>query len=211
MTRGCPGWPSPSRSRRRPTIRPANPVTPYDPSVAARTMSTTARRRDEGSTGRRVRSARGWRPPIVVAVDGRGRRVAVPAKTVLSYRPARRLSSRAFLLLTLSLTFRGPAWPVPARSAARCRWAASIPQSSGMNRVRAHRRYQPNLQPFTIIQNGTSMKALVCTRCRRTSLKSPSSAPAPDRPVAEGGRFSFARPICAASPRNWPNLRPRNS
>ena len=23
------------------------------------------------------------------------------------------------------------------------------PQSSGMNRVRAHRRYQPNLQPLT--------------------------------------------------------------
>src|SRR5439155_5958517 len=45
------------------------------------------------------------------------------------------------------------------------------PQSSGMNRVRAHRRYQPNLQPFTIRENGTEMKALVCTRCRRTSLK----------------------------------------
>ena len=29
------------------------------------------------------------------------------------------------------------------------------PQSSGMNRVRAHRRYQPNLQPFTIRENGT--------------------------------------------------------
>ena len=47
------------------------------------------------------------------------------------------------------------------------------PQSSGMNRVRAHRRYQPNLQPFTMRQNdGTVAKALVCTRCRRTSLKS---------------------------------------
>jgi ribosomal protein L28 len=45
------------------------------------------------------------------------------------------------------------------------------PQSSGMNRVRAHRRYQPNLQPFTIRANGTETKALVCTRCRRTSLK----------------------------------------
>ena len=48
------------------------------------------------------------------------------------------------------------------------------PQSSGMNRVRAHRRYQPNLQPFTIRQNGTETKALVCTRCRRTTLKSAS-------------------------------------
>ncbi|HEY3164929.1 MAG TPA: L28 family ribosomal protein [Candidatus Limnocylindrales bacterium] len=47
------------------------------------------------------------------------------------------------------------------------------PQSSGMNRVRAHRRYQPNLQPFTIrASDGSETKALVCTRCRRTSLKS---------------------------------------
>jgi ribosomal protein L28 len=46
------------------------------------------------------------------------------------------------------------------------------PQSSGMNRVRAHRRYQPNLQPFTIVQKGVASKAMVCTRCRRTSLKS---------------------------------------
>jgi ribosomal protein L28 len=46
------------------------------------------------------------------------------------------------------------------------------PQSSGMNRVRAHRRYQPNLQPFLIVSNGTTTKALVCTRCRRTAVKS---------------------------------------
>ena len=47
------------------------------------------------------------------------------------------------------------------------------PQSSGMNRVRAHRRYQPNLQPFVVRQaDGTATKALVCTRCRRTNLKS---------------------------------------
>jgi large subunit ribosomal protein L28 len=46
------------------------------------------------------------------------------------------------------------------------------PQSSGMNRVRAHRRYQPNLQPYTIRENGSERKALVCTRCRRTALKS---------------------------------------
>ena len=45
------------------------------------------------------------------------------------------------------------------------------PQSSGMNRVRAHRRYQPNLQPLVIEQQGTPTKALVCTRCRRTMLK----------------------------------------
>jgi ribosomal protein L28 len=46
------------------------------------------------------------------------------------------------------------------------------PQSSGMNRVRAHRRYQPNLQPYSIVRNGVATKALVCTRCRRTELKS---------------------------------------
>jgi len=45
------------------------------------------------------------------------------------------------------------------------------PQSSGMNRVRAHRRYKPNLQPLLIEQKGTLTKQLVCTRCRRTLLK----------------------------------------
>jgi len=45
------------------------------------------------------------------------------------------------------------------------------PQSSGMNRVRAHRRYQPNLQPLKITQNGTPSRQLVCTRCRRTLTK----------------------------------------
>jgi large subunit ribosomal protein L28 len=46
------------------------------------------------------------------------------------------------------------------------------PQSVGSNRVRAHRRYQPNLQPFHITKNGTTTRALVCTRCRRTATKS---------------------------------------
>lgn len=45
-------------------------------------------------------------------------------------------------------------------------------QSSGMNRVRAHRRYQPNLQPLLVTEKGTSQKRLVCTRCRRTLAKS---------------------------------------
>jgi ribosomal protein L28 len=45
------------------------------------------------------------------------------------------------------------------------------PQSSGSNRVRAHRRMQPNLQPLVIEQRGTPTRALVCTRCRRTLLK----------------------------------------
>jgi ribosomal protein L28 len=44
------------------------------------------------------------------------------------------------------------------------------PQSSGMNRVRAHRRNQPKLQPLVIDRNGVPTRALVCTRCRRTQL-----------------------------------------
>ena len=46
------------------------------------------------------------------------------------------------------------------------------PQSVGSNRVRAHRRYQPNLQPFLITKDGVATRALVCTRCRRTATKS---------------------------------------
>ena len=45
------------------------------------------------------------------------------------------------------------------------------PQSSGMNRVRAHRRMQPNLQPLKVMQHGNLVRTLVCTRCRRTRLK----------------------------------------
>ncbi len=61
-----------------------------------------------------------------------------------------------------------------ARSCAICGKASMggfNPQSSGMNRVRAHRRMQPNLQPLVIEQKGAPTKALVCTRCRRTLLK----------------------------------------
>jgi len=61
-----------------------------------------------------------------------------------------------------------------ARSCAICGKASMggfNPQSSGMNRVRAHRRYQPNLQPLVIDVKGAPVKALVCTRCRRTITK----------------------------------------
>jgi ribosomal protein L28 len=62
-----------------------------------------------------------------------------------------------------------------ARSCAIC-GKASIggfnPQSSGMNRVRAHRRYQPNLQATLIVKDRTPVKVLACTRCRRTLTKS---------------------------------------
>ena len=43
-------------------------------------------------------------------------------------------------------------------------------QSSGMNRVRAARRYQPNLQPLRLGDKGTP-RVLVCNRCRRTRQK----------------------------------------
>lgn len=46
------------------------------------------------------------------------------------------------------------------------------PQSTGMNRVRAHRRYEPNLQPFLLTRDGRTTRELVCTRCRRTATKS---------------------------------------
>jgi ribosomal protein L28 len=61
-----------------------------------------------------------------------------------------------------------------ARSCAICGKVAMggfNPQSSGMNRVRAHRRLQPNLQPLVIVRNGVPTKQLVCTRCRRTQTK----------------------------------------
>jgi len=61
-----------------------------------------------------------------------------------------------------------------ARACAICgkvSMAGFNPQSSGMNRVRAHRRMRPNLQPLVIDRRGGSTRALVCTRCRRTQLK----------------------------------------
>jgi len=45
------------------------------------------------------------------------------------------------------------------------------PQSTGMNRVRAHRRMEPNLQKMRLEQTGVARSVLVCTRCRRTLQK----------------------------------------
>jgi ribosomal protein L28 len=45
------------------------------------------------------------------------------------------------------------------------------PQSSGMNRVRAHRRYEVNLHPLKVPHGRGEVTALVCTRCRRTQRK----------------------------------------
>lgn len=50
------------------------------------------------------------------------------------------------------------------------------PQSSGMNRVRAHRRYNVNLQRAAVERGGQVTRQLICTRCRRTLLKSARQA-----------------------------------
>jgi ribosomal protein L28 len=48
------------------------------------------------------------------------------------------------------------------------------PQSTGMNRVRAHRRYSVNLQQLMIPDGASTRRAQVCTRCRRTLAKAAS-------------------------------------
>jgi ribosomal protein L28 len=61
-----------------------------------------------------------------------------------------------------------------ARSCAICGKVALSgynPQSSGMNRVRAHRRFKVNLHPLKVEQAGRTVELLVCTRCRRTLRK----------------------------------------
>jgi ribosomal protein L28 len=73
-----------------------------------------------------------------------------------------------------------------ARSCAICGKTAIggfNPQSSGMNRVRAHRRYQPNLQPYRMMQGGTMKNVLICSRCRRTLRKTPSTGRASAPPL----------------------------
>ena len=45
------------------------------------------------------------------------------------------------------------------------------PQSVGMNRVRAHRRMEANLQPMRMGEGPAAKRVLVCTRCRRTLQK----------------------------------------
>jgi ribosomal protein L28 len=48
------------------------------------------------------------------------------------------------------------------------------PQSSGMNRVRSRRRYDVNLQQLKVYEGGRVTRTLICTRCRRTMVKSAS-------------------------------------
>ncbi len=62
-----------------------------------------------------------------------------------------------------------------ARSCALCgktSMAGFNPQSVGMNRVRAHRRYGVNLQKLAVERAGSTVTVMACTRCRRTLRKS---------------------------------------
>ena len=45
------------------------------------------------------------------------------------------------------------------------------PQSVGMNRKRALRRWLPNLQPTMIERDGRTVRVKACSRCRRTAEK----------------------------------------
>ncbi len=61
-----------------------------------------------------------------------------------------------------------------ARSCARCgktSMGGFNPQSTGMNRVRAKRRYGVNLQQLTVREGGSVTREMICTRCRRTLMK----------------------------------------
>jgi ribosomal protein L28 len=48
------------------------------------------------------------------------------------------------------------------------------PQSTGMNRVRARRRYGVNLQQLKIHEGGKVTRTVICTRCRRTLMRAAS-------------------------------------
>ncbi len=64
-----------------------------------------------------------------------------------------------------------------ARSCAKCGRSSMggfNPQSSGMNRVRAKRRYNVNLQQLKVYEHGRVTRTLICTRCRRTMMKAAS-------------------------------------
>jgi ribosomal protein L28 len=64
-----------------------------------------------------------------------------------------------------------------ARSCAKCgktSMGGYNPQSSGMNRVRARRRYNVNLQQLKVRKGSNVTRTLICTRCRRNMMKSAS-------------------------------------
>ena len=119
--RAMPGLAEPEpleeRARARPPAKPGHAVRPerrrpHDVDDGASG--------DERSTGRRVRSARGRRPPGGLGIGRRrGGAVARPCAILppRSGLPGPDPSSRPLP--------EDHAWPAPARSAARCRWAAS--------------------------------------------------------------------------------------
>jgi large subunit ribosomal protein L28 len=45
------------------------------------------------------------------------------------------------------------------------------PQSVGMNRKRALRRWLPNLAQITVVRDGKPVRVKACSRCRRTEQK----------------------------------------
>jgi ribosomal protein L28 len=45
------------------------------------------------------------------------------------------------------------------------------PQSVGMNRKRALRRWLPNLQPMMVDRDGRRVRVQACSRCRRNAQK----------------------------------------
>jgi len=45
------------------------------------------------------------------------------------------------------------------------------PQSVGMNRKRAVRRWLPNLQPMMVERDGRLQRVRACSRCRRSAHK----------------------------------------
>lgn len=45
------------------------------------------------------------------------------------------------------------------------------PQSVGMNRKRALRRWIPNLQSTLMQRDGKTVRVIACSRCRRTAEK----------------------------------------
>jgi ribosomal protein L28 len=66
---------------------------------------------------------------------------------------------------------------IMARSCAKCgktSMGGYNAQSSGMNRVRAHRRCKVNLQQLKVYEGGRVTRTIMCTRCRRTLMKSAS-------------------------------------
>ena len=58
-------------------------------------------------------------------------------------------------------------------------------QSSGMNKVRAHRRFNPNLQSIRATDGkGTHRRVRVCTRCLRSGKVIKPTRAAKPKPVA---------------------------